>query len=812
MPDSIQFDPVPFDEASKIVEDRPVVSQEVFKALLPELRARTFLISGVEDMNVVQQIRDLIAEIPQGAGWESAKNKIVEMLVPWMDAEAANRRAILLMRHHGFQAYAAAHYAEMDRQRKIFPYWKYLSMGDELVREAHAALHGLILPADDPFWLDHFPPWDWGCRCQVISRLPRDYDEAIAENRVPGMKALSLEDRQRGWTLGPEGLKALRLGKLDLGDGMPVDVRTPMQRATTHSEMVSAYRWHPGDMKISLDQLRSRYDAETFAGFEQRAKSARLADGRTVWEWLEGKVPGPKMEQAQIDFDKIRDIKAVNRAEGDNAAFTHAGDAAAKAAAEEEARRKAAIDDSISGAKAFGSQLKRADDKVGGATGAFVMADPSGEKYVVKTYGGRVEQVRNEYIANRLYAAAGVDVPAMRLVEIDGSLGVASRMLENPKVVGMAGLDKAGKTTAVRKGFAVDAWLGNWDVAGLEGDNLLRSGRRYYRVDQGGALLFRAQGTPKGSAFGSEVGELYSLRDAAKNPAAAKLFAGLEDKEIARQVRSLKRKIRIADIDAVITKAGLAGDEGIQVREILTARLDFLKKWERDFSLAEKMGGAEYESIEDPSKLAAAVKRAWARCTEEERDGVKRLTAGHYSRINKALADSRRSSGRADSRRPAEVSGIDSALEKMPTYNGMWGRGHCAISDLPGGFKTVEKWASGEWAYWENDGYSHGTPHPDKVWDRQVKVFMRLNGRNGGYVAPVSSHPGEMEYILERGIRRRVVGIGWNKSKTKVIVVLEDTDDQAAIPERQEPPPVVDYDQFMSNWREEWKQRNGERA
>lgn len=803
MPDNIQFEPVPFDEAAKIVADRPVVSREVFEQLLPEIRARAFLISGVEDMNVAQQVRDLIAEIPRGAGWEETKKQIVEKLGPWMDPEAADRRATLLMRHHGFQAYAATNYENISRLTKTHPYWKYLSMGDELVREAHSALHGLILLADDPFWKDHFPPWDWGCRCQVIPQMDMDYQAAVADGRVAGQKALPLDVRRRGWTLGPEALKALHNGKLDMGDGLPIDVRSPFQKATTAAERLSAYRWHPGDLRMDIDQLRAKYDAETFAFFEQNAKKTPLGDGRTVWEWLEGKAPGAKAAQAEIDFDQIREQKDANRAEGEKTAFEHAGEAAAKAAAQEEAARQAVVDDSISGAKEFGSSLQKLDKAVGGSTGAFVAKDAAGVEYVVKTYAGRAEQVRNEYIANRLYAAAGIDVPDMRLAEINGQLGIASKMLDKPKVVGLAGLGDAGKAAGIRKGFAADAWLGNWDVAGMEGDNVLKAGRRYYRVDQGGALLFRAQGTPKGAAFGTEVGELASLRDAAKNPAAAKLFDGLTDDEIAKQIRSLKRKIKMEDIDSIISKAGLSGEEADRLRGTLTSRLDFLKKWERDFSRAEKMGGAEYEVVEDPRKLAAAVKRAWERCTEEERNGIKRLTAGHYERINKALASGRNAT---------EVPAIDSALEKMPTYKGMWGRGHCKIDDLPGGFKTVEKWANGEWAYWENDGYSHGSPSPNEVWDRQVKVFMRLNGHNGGYVAPVSSHPGEKEYILERGIRRRVIGIGWNKSKTKVIVVLEDTDDPLSIPESQEPPPVIDYDGFMNSWRDEWKKMNGERA
>ena len=151
MRSEIQFAPVPHEAAAKIISDRPVVTREVFKKMLPEMRARTFLISGVEDMNVVQQIRDRIADLPRGASWEDIREDIAKDLGPWMDEESAGKRATLLMHHHGFQAYAAAHYRVMDEQRAAFPYWQYLTMGDEKVRSSHAKLHGLILPANHPF-------------------------------------------------------------------------------------------------------------------------------------------------------------------------------------------------------------------------------------------------------------------------------------------------------------------------------------------------------------------------------------------------------------------------------------------------------------------------------------------------------------------------------------------------------------------------------------------------------------------------------------------------------------------------------------
>lgn len=286
----IQFDPVPYDEAAKIVADRPIVSQEVFKRLLPELRARSFLITGVEDMNVVQQIRDLIAEIPRGGSWEDAKKQIVEKLGPWMDEESASKRATLLMRHHGFQAYAAAHYREMDEQRQVFPYWKYLTMGDERVRESHAKLHGLILRADDPFWKDHFPPWDWGCRCQVVPVTEDEYREAVGAGRIAGQMAPTYSAKSQGWSLGDAGLKALhQRGILDDGDGQPVGVESPVARALRTEgpkAAKTAYQWNPGDLSISMDELQARYDAETWAQFVAKAKKTRIAEDLFLYDWM----------------------------------------------------------------------------------------------------------------------------------------------------------------------------------------------------------------------------------------------------------------------------------------------------------------------------------------------------------------------------------------------------------------------------------------------------------------------------------------------------------------------------------------------
>lgn len=129
----------------------------------------------------------------------------------------------------------------------------------------------------------------WNCRCQVVVVTEGQYREAVGDGRVAGQREMNWETRTQGWILPPEAKRSLEeFGRLDLGDGLPVDVRAPVQKTTTAEEKAAAYQWHPGDLRISLKQLKARYDAETFALFKRRAQQERLQDGRTVWDWLEG--------------------------------------------------------------------------------------------------------------------------------------------------------------------------------------------------------------------------------------------------------------------------------------------------------------------------------------------------------------------------------------------------------------------------------------------------------------------------------------------------------------------------------------------
>lgn len=49
--------------------------------------------------------------------------------------------------------------------------YKYVTVGDDRVRPTHAAMDGVTLPKDDPFWDVNYPPCGWACRCQALPIL-----------------------------------------------------------------------------------------------------------------------------------------------------------------------------------------------------------------------------------------------------------------------------------------------------------------------------------------------------------------------------------------------------------------------------------------------------------------------------------------------------------------------------------------------------------------------------------------------------------------------------------------------------------------
>ncbi|MEJ2405162.1 MAG: hypothetical protein P8171_12870 [Candidatus Thiodiazotropha sp.] len=174
-----------------------------------------------------------------------------------------------------------------------------------------------------------------------------------------------------------------------------------------------------------------------------------------------------------------------------------------------------------------------------GSTPAGIYQDDNGRRYYVKTLE-TTAHARNEWIAARLYQLAGA--PTLTYVPTKAPEQIATEWVELEK--SCVSLLTESERKQAQRWFGVHAWTANWDVAGYIGDNQGVIDGRVLTLDVGGALEFRAQGDPKGSAFGSRVDELQILRTDTGNPHAMKLFADMNSDEIRSAVEVV---IRIAD-------------------------------------------------------------------------------------------------------------------------------------------------------------------------------------------------------------------------------------------------------------------------
>ena len=183
------------------------------------------------------------------------------------------------------------------------------------------------------------------------------------------------------------------------------------------------------------------------------------------------------------------------------------------------------------------SQLTETGTTLGGSTGAKLMVDKDGNRYVVKR-GASPEHIASEGLAYSLYRAAGVPVPQTTLLASEDGPVLVSRFIEGRPLGSLRGKELDDAITKINKHFVVDALLGNWDAVGLGRDNIIvgKDGVPY-RIDVGGSLAFRAQGGAKD--FGFKVGEIDTLRTSKDG---APIFGKLSDKQVGEQILALHNR------------------------------------------------------------------------------------------------------------------------------------------------------------------------------------------------------------------------------------------------------------------------------
>jgi len=258
---------------------------------------------------------------------------------------------------------------------------------------------------------------------------------------------------------------------------------------------------------------------------------------------------------------------------------------------------------SASSPLAMDAWKKTGEQKGHNAGGTYV--DESGQSWYCKFPAGGEKVARNELLATRLYALAGVATTSMRLVSQGGKIGVASKIVAGAKTDKGALLK--GKADGLLSGFAVDAWLANWDTVGNNPapgkgfDNIMiKADGSAVRIDAGGALLYGGAGGSK-QTFGDKVIELKTMLDPHKNPNTAAVFGKMSPGDIAASVA----KVAAIPDAAIVDFCQKFGPGSETERQMLAARLVARKAdMLTHYPLAAKKPSVKVEKPKpDPTKL-----------------------------------------------------------------------------------------------------------------------------------------------------------------------------------------------------------------
>ena len=569
--------------------------------------------------------RNLIPKL-QSAGWWGKQAVVDPLTGQIVNAQLGSpARLRTIFRTNLQNAYAVGRWKTMQEQASVAPYAMYDAIDDHRVRPEHAALDELVLPLDDAFWKSHAPPNGWNCRCSLIqldehqlkSLLGKDGpDKALRvktrkwTNPRTGQVLDVPRDLDPGWDHNPGEATTVELDALlkEKIEALPADMRAAAKKVAARTlaaeeaaKAKAAEERAAAKVKARMEAKAAEEAAQAAAQAELEAITAgKLGTAHTqalkkVTQTTSAVKPTELLSEVQEAAAAIKAAKALsaNLSKYKSAVLAgktptpalvkafdsldEAGQAKVLADIEKKKAKQAA---QAAAAKAAAGDVTPPRDlelrrmtqigpQRGSNPGGLYRDLDTGEQWYVKRPPS-VEHARNELLAARLYEKTGIEVPELQLIDMGaGTTGVASKIIDGLDRVSGARL---AKLTGAHEGFAVDAWLANWDVVGLELDNLPARSGRAVRVDTGGALRFRAQGGLKGAAFGARVDELDSLRSSATNRQAAAVFGPISDEALRESVRRVQR-IADDDIRQIVRAHGpLDATANRELAELLIAR------------------------------------------------------------------------------------------------------------------------------------------------------------------------------------------------------------------------------------------------
>lgn len=190
---------------------KPVTSKR-FKELTGSQKHTAYAIAGATKLDLVTDVHKLLLDILKTGGTLADFRRDFYPLIKqhgWSIDGSKSWRTQLIFNQTMRSSRMAGAWHKIQANKKERPFLVYFVIDDSRLRKEHRRWKAIVLPVDHPFWLTHYPPNGWGCRCYVIAMSQRDLDRrGLKVTEAPEIEMTERVNSRTGEILGtaPKGI------------------------------------------------------------------------------------------------------------------------------------------------------------------------------------------------------------------------------------------------------------------------------------------------------------------------------------------------------------------------------------------------------------------------------------------------------------------------------------------------------------------------------------------------------------------------------------------------------------------------------
>lgn len=174
----VAYGSLPFAEQIAFFRAKKNVLTDSWTDLWEQAHDTGFMVAGANRIDLLTDLRAAVDKaIAQGTTLGDFR-KDFDAIVShygWDHTGGRNWRSRVIYETNLRTSYAAGRWSQLQALVKVRPYWRYRhSDSVQHPRPQYLAWNSLVLPANHPWWMRHFPPNGWGCQCTVEALNLRD--------------------------------------------------------------------------------------------------------------------------------------------------------------------------------------------------------------------------------------------------------------------------------------------------------------------------------------------------------------------------------------------------------------------------------------------------------------------------------------------------------------------------------------------------------------------------------------------------------------------------------------------------------------